>query len=99
MSIKRWAAKRDVAEPAIIEALEAVGAQVEQIDYPCDLIVRYRGGLTLLEVDRANKYEKRKPKQAAFLRDWCVPKVKTPAQALAAIGIPDAVIEAFKAAA
>lgn len=86
MTIKRWAAKRDVAEPPIIEALEEVGAQVEQLDYPCDLLVRYFGKLTLLEVDRASKYAKRAKKQQEFLATWGVPKVKTPEQALAAIG-------------
>lgn len=48
----RYAAHRDKAEPAIIRALEAVGATVEQLDkrdVP-DLLVGYRGQTFILEV-------------------------------------------------
>lgn len=86
MSIHRWATKRDAAEPAIIEALTKVGAQVEQMNLPCDLLVRFRERVYLLEVDRASKYAKRNVRQLAFIAAWCVPKVKTPEQALRAIG-------------
>lgn len=86
MTIKRWAAKRDEAEPAIVQALRAVGAQVEYLDYPCDLLVRWRGGLHLLEVDRARRNQKRASSQLRFLTEWEVPRVKTAEQALRAIG-------------
>ena len=49
MSINRRAAKRDANEREIIDALESVGASVEQLD-KFDLVVGYRGINYLLEV-------------------------------------------------
>lgn len=45
------AARRDANEPAIVAALQAAGAAVQQLDPPLpDLLVSYRGTLHLLEV-------------------------------------------------
>lgn len=45
------AARRDANEAAIVAALDAAGAAVEQLDPPLpDLLVSYRGELYLLEV-------------------------------------------------
>lgn len=52
MSLHRRAARRDDNEPAIIEALEAIGADVRQLSgarVP-DLLVGYRGRSVLLGV-------------------------------------------------
>lgn len=87
MGLPRYAAQRDHNEPSIIQALEAAGAQVEQMKLPCDLLVRFRGRFHVLEVDNpASKYRKRKPDQLKFLQEWDVPLVQTPEQALRAIG-------------
>jgi hypothetical protein len=87
MSRPAWAGKRrDETEPDIVAALEKAGAKVCRLDRPCDLVVRFRGELYLLEVDGITEYRKRDKEQAAFLEEWQVPKVKTPEQALRAIG-------------
>jgi hypothetical protein len=87
MGLPRYAAQRDHNEPSIIQALEKIGAQVEQMKLPCDLLVRFRGQMFVLEVDNpASKYRKRKPDQLKFLQEWGVPLVQTPEDALKAIG-------------
>lgn len=49
--MKRYAARRDENEPAIICALEEVGAAVQQLDPPLpDLLVSFCGELSLLEI-------------------------------------------------
>lgn len=91
MSLYRRAARRDIAEPAIVAALERVGADVTRLsikDEP-DLLVGYHGILRLLEV----KTGKRKPtlKQAARMAELKrkhlpVAVARTPEDALQAIG-------------
>jgi hypothetical protein len=83
----RRAAKRDIAERGIVLALEAVGAQVYRLDRPVDLLVRYRHENYLLEVKtpKASK-DPRQVAQRHFCTLWEVPIVKTPAEALIAIG-------------
>lgn len=77
--------RRDETEPDIVRALEAIGAAVERLDRPCDLLVRFRGQVWLLEVDGITKYRKRERKQIEFLTLWEVPIVKTAEEALAAL--------------
>lgn len=88
MSLPRYAAQRDHTEPPIIRALEQVGAQVEQMKEPCDLLVRFRSRVFALEVQGGKRTGtgKRKEKQLTFLRDWEIPIVQTPDEALRAIG-------------
>lgn len=86
MSLRRTS-RRDDNEPPIIEALEAVGAKVKPLQRPCDLLVRFRGNLHLIEVNNpANKYRKRDKAQLDFLAAWDVPIVETADAALKAIG-------------
>jgi hypothetical protein len=80
MSLHRWNPKRDATEPAIVQALEAVGAEVWKVSgkgLP-DLLVRFRGVLYAGEV----KTEKGRLRasQGAF------PVWRTVDQALEAIG-------------
>ena len=52
-AIRRHNAKRDFAEPAIVDALQAAGCTVVRIDQPCDLIVHHpslKGFVALVEV-------------------------------------------------
>lgn len=50
MTVPRHAAKRDLNEPAIVQALEKVGCQVLRLDAVDLLILRSDGALTLLEI-------------------------------------------------
>ena len=86
MSLNRYAARRDIAEGPIVDALERIGAQVWRLKEPCDLLVKYRGRWQPLEVKtpKARK-DKRQVKQNDFLAMSGCPIVKTPEQALAAI--------------
>jgi len=94
VSLGRYAKKRDANERAIIQALEAVGARVWQLDRPVDLVVGYRNRFTLLEVkdgDKPPSSRKLTPEQQSFL-ELCLAfnlpaaKVETVDEALAAIG-------------
>lgn len=88
----RYAAKRDLAEGPILAALEKVGAQVWPLDYPVDLLVRFRERWHLLEVKtgRGKKSivskDRRQTKQQAFIESTGTPIVRTPIEALQAIG-------------
>lgn len=49
---RRVAARRDENEAEIVQALTRVGAVVFRIDSPGDLLVRFRGAWTVLEIKR-----------------------------------------------
>lgn len=88
----RYAAKRDLAEGPILDALERAGAQVWPLDYPVDLLVRFRDRWHLLEVKTgrgktlAIATDKRQQAQINFLQTTKTPIVRTPQEALKAIG-------------
>lgn len=93
---QRWAAKRDEAEAPIIEALVKAGFRVYPLDFPCDLAVRKDGWspgrFQLLEVKTgrgkslAIAKDKRQREQIEFLQLTRTPIVRTPEEALRAIG-------------
>lgn len=61
-AVKRYAMRRDANEPAIVEALQLVGAAVQQLDPPLpDLLVSFRGELHLVEVKDHDPNERAKP--------------------------------------
>jgi hypothetical protein len=88
--LNRYATRRDTAERDIIEALEAVHAEVWPLDYPVDLLVRFRGAWYLLEVKtprgKAGKtrLDPRQQAQKNFIESTGTPIVKTPMEALRA---------------
>lgn len=88
----RYAARRDLAEGPILEALERAGAQVWPLDYPVDLLVLFRDRWHLLEVKTgrgktlAIATDKRQQAQINFLQTTKTPIVRTPQEALKAIG-------------
>lgn len=85
--LKRYAARRDLAEPAIVDALVAVGANVIRLNQPVDLLVRFRNTWHVLEVKTPKKRpDKRQQAQREFCLTNQVPYVRTPAEALKAIG-------------
>lgn len=92
MSLNRYAVCRDQAELPIVQALQAVGALVHRLDKPCDLLVRFRGRTWLLEVKtpytKAGRERMRKDQveQQRRLIAWEIPIVRTPLEALRAIG-------------
>jgi Holliday junction resolvase len=87
----RRAAKRDLAEGPIVEALEASGAWVQRQENP-DLLVVYNALLFGLEVKSTRrKADKRQKAQIEFLAEMArrrapVHVVYTPEDALRAIG-------------
>lgn len=97
MSLHRRAARRDDNEAAIVEALTAAGASVTPISAKGapDLLVGYRGKTRLMEVKRAagprggTSRGELTADQIAWRAAWQGEPpviVRTPAEALAAIG-------------
>jgi hypothetical protein len=83
-------AKRDANEQTIVADLEKVGAKVFRLSRPCDLLVRFRFKLHLIEVTNPeNKYRKRAEEQLALLKEWNVPEVRNSEEALRVIGFYD----------
>jgi len=93
MSLNRYAVRRDSAEQPIIQALEAAGAEVWVLDYPVDLLVRFRDHWHLLEVKTGRgkllriAKDKRRQAQQNFIASTGTPIVRTPVEALKAIGL------------
>jgi hypothetical protein len=91
----RRAAKRDVSEPAIVEALERAGWEVHR-ELPVDLLCLKRAGnvvkVRLLECKspqgKSGKARKRKdqPEQVAFCERWEIEKPTNAQEALLAVG-------------
>lgn len=69
MSIHRRAAKRDQNEPAIVEALEQLGALVERTSKPLDLIVNVNGVIALADVKKP-RTGKLTDDQRTFIDKW-----------------------------
>jgi len=86
LSIYRRAQRRDENEPEIVAALERVGAEVERMSQPCDLLVWFRRDHFPIEIDGVKKYRKRSQKQLETLERMGIPRVKNPEEALRAIG-------------
>jgi hypothetical protein len=83
----RRANRRDAAEPGIVKELEAVGAYVVRLHQPVDLLVLYRGQRHLLEIKtpgRARRHDQEA--QEAFCKAFDVPLIRTPTEALRAVG-------------
>lgn len=77
----------DGNEAEIIDALERVGATVEKIGRPLDLLVGYQGRTFLLEVKTARGAIR--PSQSEFIARWRghAVVVRSVDAALAAIGV------------
>jgi len=84
VSLHRYNPRRDRTEPAILQALHRVGARYLTCD-PFDVLVLFRGAVFMLEC----KTEKGRPTRTQELllaEGWPVVVVRTPAEALRAIG-------------
>ena len=62
MSVKRFNAKRDTSEAAIVEGLRSIGAQVLRLE-AIDLLVLYKGHLFLFEVKTPGSLKRRTKRQ------------------------------------
>lgn len=74
----RRAAKRDISEPAIVQALEQSGATVFRLDRPVDLLIGYRGRTYIAECKTGRG--KLNANQVAFIEAWkgnTVPVLRT----------------------
>lgn len=86
MSYSHHASHRDLVEPEIVNALEAIGAQVWR-KLPADLLVYRLGRFYVLEVkDPKARKDKRQKAQQAFLDLTHTPIVRTADDALRAVG-------------
>lgn len=88
MGINRWAAKADSNQGTIVKALRKAGVQVWIIRRPVDLAYFWAGLYGLLEVkppDWNGKYSGKDQEEACT--KFGVPVVKTPEEALRAVGL------------
>lgn len=90
MSLTRYATRRDASEPAILRAIWKAGARYILLD-PFDVLVLYRGAITMLEVKTPKTKTTRRGRmtrnQELLVQEgWPVRFVETPEEALAAIG-------------
>ena len=96
MSLNRYATKRDAVEPDIIDAVTKAGWHCWQLDYPVDLLLWKEGrGFVLMEVKTGKGKnlrvyrDKRQEAQANFVNTTRTPIVRTPTEALEALGATD----------
>jgi hypothetical protein len=88
----RRAAKVDATQKDIVDALRKAGAQVWVIKQPVDLLVYFRGRWQPMEAKtgRGKKLavyrDKRQEAQSEFLDSTGCPIVRTPEEALRALG-------------
>jgi hypothetical protein len=78
--------RKDVVEDGIVKALEQAGCEVWVIERPCDLLTLFRGRWMPLECKTGPKLRKDQPEQTALLTRTQIPVVRTPMDALRAIG-------------
>lgn len=84
MGLRRYANKRDEAEPGIVAALEALGCLIYRLDKPVDLLVNHRGTIHLCEVK--TRKGKLTADQQAFARFWPIRVLRTVEDAVALVG-------------
>lgn len=90
----RYALKVDTTQRDIIEALEKVGARVEVIGKPVDLLIYFRGRFSVMEVKTPYGVRNPKPRirkeqvaQNEFIQATGCPVVSSPTEALLALSI------------
>lgn len=79
--------RSDDTQDDIVKALRGAFAKVWIIGRPCDLLVRRAGVNYLLDCDGVTKYRKRDADQLKNFADFGVIIVKTPEEALTAVGV------------
>jgi len=87
LKYRGYDAKRDLNEKGIVKDLEKVGAKVHRLSKPCDLLVRFRYQLYLIEVANPEYPNRQREKeQLEFFEEFGVPIVTTSDEALRIIG-------------
>jgi hypothetical protein len=81
------ALRKDENQKDIVRALRAAGVRVHVLHTPCDLLCRRGDWLYLLDVDGITRHRKRDPKQLETFAEFGVRLVKTPEDALSAVGL------------
>jgi hypothetical protein len=71
MSLPRYAAKVDANQKEIVDALKAIGCDVEVIGRPVDLLVGYRFHNFLIEIKREGHRPRKDQKaQQDWIKEW-----------------------------
>ena len=83
------AMRRDKNEEEIVAALRAAGAIVYPMDTPVDQLVMVNGEIFLVEIKKPKKGRLTKAQEKLIADGWPVHVVRTPEQALAAVGLPN----------
>jgi len=81
----KYAKRVDLNQQEIVDALRAIGCDVEVIGRPVDLLVGYRKRNFLIEVKREGAYvDKRQKEQRDFIKNWRgqVRQLDTPEEAI-----------------
>jgi putative NIF3 family GTP cyclohydrolase 1 type 2 len=81
------ALRKDANQEEIVEALRKAGVSVFVLHVPCDLLCLSGDRYYLLDVDGITHNRKRDPKQLATFAQFRIRLVKTPEDALAAVGL------------
>lgn len=83
----RRAAKVDANQSAIVDALRRIGAQVEVLGKPLDLLVDHRGKTSLIEVKNSDGKDQLTVAQVEFIARWTGPVyvVRSPEEAVRAV--------------
>lgn len=83
----RRAAKVDANQSMVMKALRAIGAAVEVIGEPVDLLVCFRGEVSLMEVKNKEGRNQLTKQQAEFIARWPgrVHIIRSPQEAVAAV--------------
>lgn len=83
----RRAAKVDANQSMVMKALRAIGAAVEVIGEPVDLLVFFRGEVSLMEVKNKEGRNQLTKQQVAFIARWPgrVHIIRSPQEAVAAV--------------
>lgn len=79
--------RKDDTQDAIVAALRDMGIRVWPIGRPCDLLVQRAGQNFLLDCDGVSRYRVRSDEQLRIFAEWGVVLVKTPEEALKAVGL------------
>jgi len=83
--LRRYAAKRDIAELEVVSALESIGVLVWRMDVPCDLLCFWRGRFFCLEVKTGKRGTRAcQVSQGKFLALTGTPIVRSGEQAIIA---------------
>jgi hypothetical protein len=90
MTLNRYACKTDSSQEEIVNTLRRHGVHVSIIKKPVDLLTKWAGLWLPLEVKPADwngKWSKKQKDQERYVRENNVAVVKTPEEALRAVGL------------